>query len=130
MTDATAIDRRYDSGRVSDSTLLIGTAVLITAWHFYLAAAVGLSNDEAYYRLWSLYPALSYFDHPPISAWFITAGRWLVGDTALGIRLLSPLVYLTAGVALFRTAEIFYDRSTAFLTAWLALAMPLLTSAA
>lgn len=30
-----------------------------------------LYSDEAYYYLWSLRPALGYFDHPPMVAWLI-----------------------------------------------------------
>ena len=47
---------------------LAGFALLFTACHFYFAAHVGLTNDEAYYRLWAMHPALSYFDHPPMLA--------------------------------------------------------------
>jgi 4-amino-4-deoxy-L-arabinose transferase-like glycosyltransferase len=48
---------------------------------------LALTEDEAYYRLWSMAPALGYFDHPPMIAWWIWIGRHLAGDTALGVRL-------------------------------------------
>src|SRR6185437_13129594 len=69
-----------------------------------IAGALGpLSEDEAYYRLWSLQPALGYFDHPPMIAWWIWAGRQIAGDTPLGVRLL-PI--LAAGVTTLLTFDL------------------------
>lgn len=52
---------------------------------------VHLTEDEAYYRLWSMTPALGYFDHPPMISWWVWIGRQIVGDTGLGVRLLPIL---------------------------------------
>jgi len=54
-------------------------------------ALAPLSEDEAYYRLWSLRPAFGYFDHPPMVAWWTWLGRQLAGDTPLGVRLVFAL---------------------------------------
>ncbi len=35
----------------------------------------GLSEDEAYYRLWGLNPAWGYFDHPPMVGWWVALGH-------------------------------------------------------
>jgi 4-amino-4-deoxy-L-arabinose transferase-like glycosyltransferase len=56
-----------------------------------VSAGIPLTEDEAYYRLWAQAPALGYFDHPPMIAWWIWLGRSLIGDTALGVRLLPSL---------------------------------------
>jgi hypothetical protein len=50
-----------------------------------------LTEDEAYYRLWSLKPDFGYFDHPPMIAWWLWLGRQIAGDTALGVRLAPAL---------------------------------------
>lgn len=42
-----------------------------------VAALLPITNDEAYYWVWSRYPQLSYYDHPPITAWLFGAGEWL-----------------------------------------------------
>lgn len=70
-----------------------------------LSAWIPLSADESYYWLWSHFPALSYFDHPPFVAWvyslghvfenFASAVRWpgvLLGHMTLliWIHLLRP----------------------------------------
>ncbi len=36
-----------------------------------IAAAVPLYADETYYAIWSLFPRLSYFDHPAMVSWLI-----------------------------------------------------------
>lgn len=71
----------------------------VLALHLLAAASLHLTEDEAYYRLWARAPALGYFDHPPMIAWWIAAGRALIGDSPLGVRLL-PCV-LGAAVPFF-----------------------------
>ena len=125
ITVGTSLSSEYQRQRLAAGGLA-AFAVLFTALHFYFAANVGLSNDEAYYRLWSLHPALSYYDHPPMVAWVIAAGRSLVGDTPLGIRFGAVVLYLVAGLAFFRTAKLLYGTEVAVTSCWIALAMPLL----
>lgn len=67
---------------------LIGFVLLILGLRLALAGSLHLTEDEAYYRLWSQAPALGYFDHPPMISWWIWLGRHLAGDTPLGVRLL------------------------------------------
>jgi 4-amino-4-deoxy-L-arabinose transferase-like glycosyltransferase len=96
---------------------------LLRAW---LAATLGLTDDEAYYRLWALAPAMGYLDHPPMVGWMIAFGRWVAGDTPFGIRLPAILVSLVGPLVLWRTAAILFDPAVARRAVWLALAMPLL----
>jgi 4-amino-4-deoxy-L-arabinose transferase-like glycosyltransferase len=42
-----------------------------------IAAMIPLSADEAYYWVWSQFPQLSYFDHPPMVAWLFQLGSFL-----------------------------------------------------
>jgi hypothetical protein len=46
-----------------------------------------LAHDEAYYWMFSKYPALGYFDHPPVIALIIRAG-YLFFQNELGVRLI------------------------------------------
>lgn len=105
--------------------LLYATLALL-ALRLALTATTGLVDDEAYYRLWSLSPAASYLDHPPMVAWLIAAGRAISGDGALGVRFLAPLILALGGLILWRTAELASDRETASTACWFYLAMPLL----
>lgn len=49
-----------------------------------------LSADEAYYWMYSRFPAFGYFDHPPVIAFFIRAGYALF-DNTLGVRLFTVI---------------------------------------
>lgn len=63
----------------------------LTLFRLIVAACVPLTPDEAYYRLWALAPAASYFDHPPMVAVWVRLGMQVAGDTPLGLRFLGPL---------------------------------------
>nr|WP_244318431.1 glycosyltransferase family 39 protein [Roseibium hamelinense] len=70
-------------------------------------------EDEAYYRLWGLNPALGYFDHPPMIGWWIWAGQQLFGDTVLGVRFFVVLSSVVGSFFLWRTAVLLFDEQTA-----------------
>jgi hypothetical protein len=91
-----------------------------------VAARTGLTDDEAYYRLWALAPAWGYLDHPPMVAWMIAAGRWLIGDNPLGIRLGGVVASVVGPFILWRTASLLFGLDIARKAVWIALAMPLL----
>jgi len=110
----------------SADRLLLAVALSLTVLRFYVAGRTGLVDDEAYYRIWSLAPALSYLDHPPMVAWVIGLGRTLAGDTAFGVRFLAPLSLLAGAVVLWRTAALFYGPEFARRSVYILLAMPLL----
>lgn len=107
--------------------MLAAAALALTAIRLMIAARTGLVDDEAYYRLWSLAPSLSYLDHPPMIAWIIGAGRAIAGDTPLGVRLLAPLIHLAGVAFLWRSAALLYGDRIALTAAWMLLAMPLLS---
>jgi 4-amino-4-deoxy-L-arabinose transferase-like glycosyltransferase len=106
------------------ASAIIGMAVL----HAVVATNTALTDDEAYYRLWALAPAMSYLDHPPMIGWMIAAGRWIGGDNSLGIRLAALLASLIGPFVLWRAAGILLGRDIAERATWLALAMPLLAA--
>lgn len=68
---------------------LLGFLTVLTLVRLVAAAIVPMTEDEAYYRLWSHSIDFGYFDHPPMVAWWIAAGQWILGDTALGARVLA-----------------------------------------
>ncbi len=57
------------------------------------AGLTGLQDDEAYYWVFSKFPAWGYFDHPPITALLIKAGYALFPNE-LGVRLFPLLLNL------------------------------------
>ncbi len=72
----------------------LGATLLFRLW---LAAALPITGDEAYFILWGRYPDLGFYDHPPMVGWLlapllaVTQAEWFV-------RL--PSVLLPAALAL------------------------------
>ena len=60
---------------------------------------VGLIDDEAYHWSWTKTLQLSYFDHPAMIAWLESISTAIFGDTLIGVRLPSFLLYV--GVVYF-----------------------------
>ncbi|MDQ0316579.1 ArnT family glycosyltransferase [Amorphus orientalis] len=88
--------------------------IALTVVRLVAAATIGLTEDEAYYRLWALAPALGYYDHPPMVGWWIAAGQALFGDTTLGIRFVTVLAVAVGSVAIWRAGWLLSgDRRTA-----------------
>lgn len=73
-------------------------ALAFLCLHGALAIALPLVDDEAYYALWSSVPDWGYYDHPPVVAWGIAAGRWVLGDSVGAVRAASILYF--GGVSL------------------------------
>lgn len=78
---------------------------LITVARLILAGLFPLTEDEAYYRLWSQHLALGYFDHPPFVAWAIGLGTSLLGDNGFGVRLSAVLASGATSLILFGLAK-------------------------
>jgi len=81
-----------------DPKPLIKGILLILILNLLQAYFTTVSEDEAYYWLWSQNPDWGYFDHPPMVAWWIAAG-YSVFQNELGLRLLT--VVLNAGALFF-----------------------------
>lgn len=82
------------------------------------ATTMDLSHDEAYYWIYSQFPALGYYDHPPMVAWMISAGEW-IGRSEFAVRL--PFALMQAGLlwvlwllAGCRNSVVFASASLAF----------------
>lgn len=63
-----------------------------------MALALPLTPQEAYYWNYSRHLALSYFDHPPLTAWTIFIFTLVFGHTELAVRL--PALLYSAGAFL------------------------------
>ena len=105
--------------------LLIGVTLL--ARLLYLASGtIELSEDEAYYWLWSNEPALSYYSKPPLVAYTIGLGTALCGDTELGVRFFSPVISAVIGFLLLRFVSREVGAKAAVALLLLLLTIPLL----
>lgn len=83
--------------------ILILVSVMIRT---FLAWSVELGNDEVYYRVFGLFPSLSYFDHPPMVAWLIhltTFGSQYTSEVL--VRLSSIAIGAINTYLIYRLAE-------------------------
>jgi 4-amino-4-deoxy-L-arabinose transferase-like glycosyltransferase len=68
--------------------LLLAYFVGLKIWFDLAVAPMG---DESYYWMWGQFPALSYFDHPPLHAWLLGIVSKLLGWHPLSLRALTWL---------------------------------------
>jgi len=93
------------TGRLAPAATLLAVVAAATLIRLIAAALIPLTEDEAYYRLWSMRPAFGYFDHPPMIAWWVWLGRHIAGDTALGVRLIPTLGTAATSLVTFDVAR-------------------------
>ena len=86
--------------RLALAAVLAASVVLHLVW----GAALEASNDEAYHFLYAEHLDLSYFDHPPMTAWVAKAGLLLCGNqvSPLSLRLGFVLMFAASGWVLAR----------------------------
>ena len=96
------------------------------AFRFWLGAALPITADEAYFTLWGRYPALGYYDHPPMVGWLL-APLVAVSQAEWVVRL--PSILLPAALALLvrqaLAAGFARDADTADLAALAVLLVPM-----
>lgn len=85
----------------------------ITAFRLIYAIFLPLAPQEAYYWNYSRHPALSYFDHPPMAAYFIRLTT-LLGTSAFSIHLAAIVLSIPLALALYRLATLLFDERIAF----------------
>jgi len=98
--------------------LCIFLAVL-SIFRFVYAGLTNLTPDEAYYWEWSRHLQLSYYDHPPMVAYFIRLATWL-GQSNSEIWVRFPGMLVGIGVSLaayFMGRDMFQSEVTGFYAA-------------
>jgi membrane-associated phospholipid phosphatase len=81
---------------------LLIAVMLLARWGYLAADKIELSEDEAYQWLWAKHPALSFYSKPPFVAYAQWIGTSIWGDTAFGVRFLSPLIGAILSLLVFR----------------------------
>ena len=103
--------------------------IAILIWGFItrlvIASFLPTGFDESYYYNYTLYPNLSYFDHPPLVALVTGIGVWLTGEVSqLTIRLGSLVLYTGTLVFIYLTSAKLFSVKTATLTLAIATSIP------
>jgi dolichol-phosphate mannosyltransferase len=111
-TTAAATSRKPGNGLC---IAVIAMVAGLTLLRFLLCGATELIPEEAYYWTYAKHPALGYFDHPPMVAWFITMGTAMFGDTAMGVRLMTFVLWVATAGLLFLTGRMWFGKRVALL---------------
>jgi len=97
--------------------------LVLTALRAWLAAALPMTSDEAYFAQWGRYPDWGFYDHPPMIGWWLALLE-RVADNRFVLRLpalLAPALVAAAGWSLLRRR----DEALAWSVATLLLLVPL-----
>jgi len=78
-----------------------------------LIPIVPILPEEAYHWNFARHLDWGYYDHPPMIAWAIAAGRTVFGDGPVGIRAVTLLFSLGTTILLARLAKRFYGEAAA-----------------
>lgn len=92
--------------------LMIG--LLVERLVYIASGTIELSEDEAYQWMWSQRLDWAYYSKPPLIAWLQWLGTSLWGDTAFGVRFMSPVLALLCNVLVWCFVRKRTDERTAF----------------
>lgn len=78
----------------------------LLAFRLWLAAALPITGDEAYFIWWGKIPDWGFYDHPPMIGWWLAA-QLALGEAAWWLRLTSVLQpFVIAGAVAFMLPRI------------------------
>jgi dolichol-phosphate mannosyltransferase len=111
--ETTAVTSRKTGDGLCVAVVAMVTGV--TLLRFLLCGVIELIPEEAYYWTYAKHPALGYFDHPPMVAWFVTLGTAMLGDTAMGVRIMTFVLWVATAGLLFLTGRMWFGKRVALL---------------
>ena len=77
----------------------------LTALRLIYLLFIPVTPQEAYYWYYSQYPALSFFDHPPMAAYSIWVGTHIFGNTVFGVKFIGVFWSALTNILIFFTAK-------------------------
>ena len=90
--------------------LLITTTIL----RIFIASFLGLGVDEAHYFQYAMHPSLSYYDHPPLTGYFIRIFIELFGKHTFSVRLPSIISSILTMILIFKIGSLLYSEKSGF----------------
>lgn len=110
--------------------LLLAGLLVLTITRLVIGCSNELSEDEAYYFMWSQRLDWSYYSKGPGIATALKISTSIFGDGTLGIRILSPLLALGSSLLVWRLARSMFDARVAAWTVLLLNLTPLFNAGA
>jgi len=80
----------------------------ITIFRLMIGSYLNLSDDEAYYLLWSRNLGMSYYDHPPLIAYLIRLMTSIFGENNFSIRLISVGMISITSIYIYKISYYLY----------------------
>jgi hypothetical protein len=109
---------------LTPSQKMLGLLLGLFGFRLFYAQMLPLSPQEAYYWVFSRHLDLSYFDHPPLTAYTIAFFTSLFGSTALSIRLGALLYSLGCSWILYLIGRRLFNEQVGFWTSILYSLLP------
>ena len=88
--------------------------IAVTLARLVVALFLEPAPQEVYYWNYSMHPDLSYFDHPPMTAYLIYFFTGIFGDNTFGIHFSAIFISFVLAMALYFTIKNMFDEKTAF----------------
>lgn len=132
MTTSVQADNTAPTRSGPDQGLWLATIAMVaglTLLRFLVGGHLELLPEDAYYWTYAKHPALSYFDHPPMVAWTIAVGTTLFGDTALGVRFVTIVLWIATAGLLYRTGILWFGQRVALMATLLFTLLPVYVGA-
>ncbi len=82
--------------------LIIG----LTIFRLLYIIFIPITPQEAYYWYYVQYPALSYFDHPPMAAYSIGLGTTIFGDNSFGVKFMAVIWFALINGLFLKTLQV------------------------
>jgi hypothetical protein len=112
--------RQGERAWTTRTALLIGGATLV---RLLFVLTTDIANGESYYYVWSRFPSLSYYDHPPLVAWM----TWLTtrgSHGSLAVRAGPLLCAVAFGAGIFVLARRLFSPRAGFLAVAIVTVIP------
>jgi dolichol-phosphate mannosyltransferase len=126
LETAAATSRKTDNGFCIAVVAMVAGMTLL---RFLLCGVIELIPEEAYYWTYSKHLALGYFDHPPMIAWTVAIGTTLFGDTALGVRFMTFVLWVGSAGLLFLIGQMWFSRRVGLMATLLYTILPIYVGA-
>jgi len=110
--------------QITLTQLVVATVVV----KLLLVLLFPLTGDEAYFYVWGRNPALTFYDHPPLTGWLLTLSNTLLAWTGMPILVLRlPAIIITtlAGLLIYRHTSRYYSADLALPITAIYLLLPL-----
>ncbi|MCX5774081.1 MAG: glycosyltransferase family 39 protein [Fusobacteria bacterium] len=90
---------------------VVATIIIFAIIHICLSFFLNVTDDEAYYWVWSQNIHLSYFDHPPLVAYMIWISTHIFGNNQVAIRIPTILILSLVSWIMYKTYMYLYNDS-------------------